>query len=187
MVSAGGNKIQKEIGMMKGPTLAALLAVVWCAMPAKASDMNDLEIAHTAYVAGQIDIRYAHLALAKSKNEDVRTFAELMLRDHKAVNVAAEELIAELNVTPQDNAMSQQLLAGSDEKVAEMSALSGKAFDCAYATNELGYHQTVNTVVAEQFLPAVTVKPLGDLLASALATFRVHEGHAEKMVKTLGC
>ena len=26
--------------------------------------MNDLEIAHTAYTAGGLDIRYAHLALA---------------------------------------------------------------------------------------------------------------------------
>jgi len=33
--------------------------------------MNDLEIAHTAYTAGGIDIRYAHLALAVSENDAV--------------------------------------------------------------------------------------------------------------------
>ena len=48
--------------------------------------MNDLEIAHTAYTAGQLDIRYAHLALAVSESKAVREFAQTMLRDHGAVN-----------------------------------------------------------------------------------------------------
>lgn len=40
--------------------------------------MNDLEIAHTAYTAGGLDIRYAHLALAVSENEGGRDFARTM-------------------------------------------------------------------------------------------------------------
>ena len=32
------------------------------------ADLNDLEIAHVAYTADNIDIRYAHLALAISNN-----------------------------------------------------------------------------------------------------------------------
>lgn len=31
------------------------------------AELNDLEIAHVAYTADEIDIRYAHLALAISK------------------------------------------------------------------------------------------------------------------------
>ncbi|MEO1001242.1 MAG: DUF4142 domain-containing protein [Pseudomonadota bacterium] len=164
---------------------AAIVAAL--AAPAVGNDMNDLEIAHTAYTAGAIDIRYAHLALAISENAEVRTFAELMIQDHTAVNDAAEALIAELQVTPQDNPLSQQLLAGAEAKRAELAALTGAAFDCAYATNELAYHQAVNGVVEDQFLPAVTVEPLHDLLTDALATFKVHEGHAEHMVEALGC
>ncbi len=36
------------------------------------SEMNDLQYAHIAYTADNIDIRYAHLALALSKNPKVR-------------------------------------------------------------------------------------------------------------------
>lgn len=149
--------------------------------------MNDLEIAHTAYTAGQIDIRYAHLALAVSENDAVRGFAETMVRDHTAVNTAAGALIARLDVVPQDNPLSQALVEGAAAKRAEFVALSGHAFDCAYATNELGYHQLVNKTVAESFIPAVTVEPLRDLLADALVTFRAHEAHAETMVEELQC
>lgn len=164
------------------------LALSLTATTAQAQDgMNDLEIAHTAYTAGQIDIRYAHLALAISENEAVREFASLMLRDHTAVNDAAVALITELNVTPQDNKLSQTLVKGAADKRAELLALSGSDFDCAYATNELGYHQVVNKTVEGSFIPAVTVPPLKELLEDALATFKQHEGHAEMMVAGLKC
>lgn len=149
--------------------------------------LNDLEIAHVAYTAGQLDIRYAHLALALSENAAVRSFAETMIRDHSAVNVAAGNLIKELNVTPKDNGLSQALVKGAAEKRDEFARLRGKDFDCAYAQNELGYHQLVNKTVAETFIPAVTVEPLKDLLEEALVTFKQHEGHAEHMVAELSC
>ncbi|MCE8508790.1 DUF4142 domain-containing protein [Ruegeria pomeroyi] len=173
---------------MKTITLAAALALGFAAQTVQAADkMNDLEIAHTAYTAGQIDIRYAHLALAVSENAEVRAFAETMIRDHTAVNVAAGDLITKLNVTPQDNDLSRTLVKGAADKRAELMSLSGKAFDCAYAQNELGYHQVVNQTVEGVFIPTVTVEPLKDLLAQALVTFKVHEGHAEQMVNGLQC
>jgi putative membrane protein len=173
---------------MKTLTLIIGLAVATTGAVAQAGEaMNDLEIAHTAYTAGQLDIRYAHLALAVSENDAVREFAQTMIRDHTAVNEAAGALITELNVTPQDNALSQALVQGAADKRDELAVLSGKAFDCAYATNELGYHQVVNKTVAETFIPAVTVEPLKTLLEEALVTFKQHEGHAEVMVKGLQC
>ena len=149
--------------------------------------LNDLEIAHAAYTAGQLDIRYAHLALALSENDAVRDFAATMIRDHTAVNDAAGALIAELDVVPRDNPLSQALVEGAAAKRAEFVALDGQAFDCAYATNELAYHQLVNETVAESFIPAVTVEPLRNLLAGALETFLAHEAHAGAMVEGLQC
>ncbi len=173
---------------MKTMTLALGLALAATGLAAQADQaMNDLEIAHTAYTAGGLDIRYAHLALAISENEAVRDFAQTMIRDHTAVNQAAGALITELKVTPQDNALSQALVEGAAAKRAELMALTGNAFDCAYAKNELGYHQVVNKTVAGSFIPAVTVAPLKALLEDALVTFKAHEKHAETMVAGLTC
>jgi putative membrane protein len=173
---------------MKTPTLALAVAMAALGLVAEAGQpMNDLEIAHTAYTAGGLDIRYAHLALAISENDAVRDFARTMIRDHSAVNDAAGALITELKVTPQDNDLSRALVEGAAAKRAELVTLAGAAFDCAYATNELGYHQIVNKTVAEAFIPAVTVAPLKALLEEALVTFRAHEAHAERMVEGLQC
>jgi len=168
-------------------SIGIILMAAGCATADSPKPMNDLEIAHTAYTAGQLDIRYAHLALGISENAEVREFAELMVRDHVAVNDAAVALITKLNVTPQDNDLSKALVSGASDKRGELSGLRGKAFDCAYAQNELSYHQIVNKTVAETFIPSVTVPPLKTLLDGALRTFKQHEGHAEMMVAGLQC
>ncbi len=169
--------------------LAAALAGAIASTPALAQGEapNDLEIAHTAYTAGNIDIRYAHLALALSDSPEVRQFAETMIRDHTAVNDAAVALIHELDVTPQDNDLSRALADAAAAQVAALRGLDGDAFDCAYAQNELAYHQLVNQTVEQTFIPNATVPQLRDLLASALVTFRVHEGHAADLVAGLEC
>ena len=60
---------------------------------AQGSKLNDAQIAHIAYTADNIDIQAAQQALKKSKNKDVRAFAQDMVRDHTAVNEKALALV----------------------------------------------------------------------------------------------
>ncbi len=144
---------------------------------------NDPEIAHIAYTAGAIDIRYAHLALALSDNPEVRKFANVMIRDHTAVNKKALALVKKLDITPQDNAMSKQLNEQASTIRNDLSQLRGQSFDQRYAANELGYHQAVNQAVEGTLIPNAKNAELKALLESALRTFKVHEGHAAMMNK----
>jgi len=152
-----------------------------------ANGLDDLEIAHAAYTAGSLDIRYAYLALALSETPAVQTFAQTMIRDHSAVNEAAVALLQELDAEPRDNELSQSLVAQAAAKRDELRRLKGQSFDCAYALNELAYHQLVNATVEETLIPNVAVPKFKALLEEALVTFKVHEGHAEHMVAELGC
>ena len=112
---------------------AAVLALTCALATAEDAKPNDAQIAHIAYTADQIDINAAKLALQKSKNKDVRDFAENMARDHKAVNDQALALVKNLNVTPQDNDTSKALAKQAASKEAELKQLIGVAFDKAYA------------------------------------------------------
>lgn len=150
--------------------------------PAK---LDDLEIAHVAYTADSIDIRYAHLALALSQNPAVREFAETMIRDHSAFNEQALALAKKLNISPKENAVSNDLMQKSEALVEEMRKLDGAAFDKRYADNELSYHQFVNGAVEKIFIPNTKNDELKALLTSAFDVFKGHEKHAEQMVKSL--
>src|SRR5262245_28988066 len=68
------------------------LFMTWSMAAAQDAKPTDPQIAHIAYTAGQIDIEAARLALKKSKNKNVRSFAEDMVRDHIAVNDKATTL-----------------------------------------------------------------------------------------------
>src|SRR5262245_27708649 len=97
---------------MRFVATAAGFALVLASVPALADDAkpNDAQIAHIAYTAGAIDIKAAKLALQKSKNKEVRDFAENMVHDHTAVNDQALALVKKLKVTPQDNDTSKALV-----------------------------------------------------------------------------
>jgi putative membrane protein len=174
--------------MLKKLIIASLALLTSYSVSAHAespADLNDLEIAHVAYTANTIDIRYAHLALAISKNPDIHEFAQTMIRDHGAVNDRALALLLKLDASPQDNFLSRQLSGQADQLVDEMRQLRGTAFDRRYAENELGYHQAVNGLVEGSFIPNIQNPEVKALFEEALIVFKAHEKHAEKMVKTL--
>ena len=171
--------------MLKSLIIASLALFTGFATNALAespADLNDLEIAHVAYTADLIDIRYAHLALAISKNPDVRNFAETMINDHTAVNDEALALLQRLDAAPVDNFLSRQLNDQADQLVREMSQLTGADFDQRYAENELAYHQAVNELVEGTFLPNIDNPEVNALFEDAIVIFKHHEEFAATML-----
>lgn len=156
--------------------------------PAAADDpakLNDLQIAHVAYTADNIDIRYAHLALALSTNPAIHEFARTMIRDHTAVNEAALKLLKKLKANPQDNFLSKSLTENSESIVNNLAQLRGADFDMAYAANELAYHKAVNELVEHTFIPNIENAEVKALFGQGLEIFKSHEKHAEMMVSSL--
>jgi putative membrane protein len=173
----------EELDMSPLRFLLASVLTLSSAAPLRAqAELNDLEMAHAAVTANHSDIAYAHLALAFSENEAIREFAETMIRDHSAVNAQVFALAKKLNVQAQDNGFSRQLLQDAKRIKDELSRLRGAEFDRYYAQNELRYHQSVNGVVANAFIPNVENAEVKQAFEAALTIFREHERHAEQMV-----
>lgn len=152
---------------------------------AQAQKPDDAQIAHIAYTAGVLDVTAGKQALAKSSNPDVKAFASEMVRDHQAVNEKALALVKKLNVTPEDNATSQALTKGAAAKQAELSKLSGAAFDRAYVENEIAYHKTVNGALKDTLIPDSQNAELKSLLQTGLSLFTAHQSHAEHLSMSL--
>ena len=159
------------------------LGSVQAAAPAAA--LNDAQIAHIAYTAGAIDVTAAKQALQKSHNPQVRAFAEEMARDHAAVNEQALALVKKLGVTPQDNPTSQSLASAAAAEQTKLAALSGDAYDKAYAANEVAFHKTVNGALSGTLIPAAQNAELKSLLETGLKLFQSHQMHAEHLAQSL--
>lgn len=166
-------------------SLAAAFALAALTSPTFAADNpTDPQIAHIAYTAGDIDVKAGQLALKKSKNKAVRSFASDMVRDHKAVNDKALALVKKLNVTPEDNDTSKALSKQAAEKQAELSKLSGAAFDKAYIENEVAFHKTVDGALETTLIPSSSNAELKSLLQTGLKIFEGHLAHAEHLASS---
>jgi len=163
----------------------ALLVLATGSAWAQGSKLNDAQIAHIAYTADQIDIQAGQQALEKSKNNEVRSFAQDMVRDHTAVNEKALALVKKLNVTPEDNSTSQTLSKQAAAKSAELSKLNGAAYDKAYINNEVAYHKTVNDALQNTLIPGANNSELKGLLTTGLKIFQGHQQHAEQVAAGL--
>ena len=172
---------------MRVTLYAALAALTLSPLPALAQNAKptDPQIAHIAYTAGVIDIEAAKQALKKSKNKEVRAFADNMVKDHSAVNKQALALVKKLKVTPQDNPTSQALTKQAAAKRAELAKLNGAAFDKAYVANEVAYHKTVDSALETTLIPSASNAELKSLLETGLKIFQGHEQHAEHVAAEL--
>jgi putative membrane protein len=164
----------------------ALASTVFCicmitnqSFAQKKGKLTDPEIASVAVTANQIDISYAEIAKKKSKDADVLKFAQAMASDHQAIIDQAVALVTKLKVTPKDNAVSKQLMAGADKTKAMLNSKSAKDFDKAYIDNEVSYHKAVISTVQDMLIPEAQNAELKALLVKVMPTFKAHLAHAE--------
>jgi putative membrane protein len=83
-------------------TAATIGSVIFGAM-AHADGPNDAQIAAIVVTANQVDINAGELAKSKTKNEEVKAFAQRMVTDHTGVNKSAVDLVTKLKVKPEQN------------------------------------------------------------------------------------
>ena len=146
--------------------------------------INDAEIAAIVVTANQVDIDAGKLAVSRSSNDKVKTFAQLMITDHSGVNKAATELVTRLKVTPQHSSASKALQAGGDENLANLRTLNGAAFDQAYIDHEYAYHQQVIDALDKTLIPGATNAELKALLIKVRPAFVAHRDHAKSLQST---
>lgn len=150
---------------------------------AQESTINDAQIASIAVTANQIDVRYGEIALQKSNDPEVKKFAQNMVNDHNSVIKMAVELAGKLGVTPEDNEVTQSLLAGEKETTKMLQSKSGKEFNKAYIDNEVAYHQAVIDAVNNVLIPNAKNTELKALLVKVAPVLQQHLEHAKMVQK----
>ncbi len=152
---------------------------------AAAAGPTDPQIAQIVVTANQVDIDAGKLAETRGSAQDVRDFAQLMVRDHSGVNAAAVELVTRLHVTPQANATAQGLQQGGEKNLAALRKLAGAAFDKAYVDHEVAYHQAVIDAIDHTLIPGAQNAELKALLVKVRPAFGAHLEHARQLQAAL--
>jgi putative membrane protein len=138
---------------------------------------EDQEFLKKAIQGGQAEVAISQLALEKSQNEQVRTFAERMVKDHTAANQQLLSLEGAGGTLPKELDKKHQAL------LEQLSKLSGDEFDRQYMKGQVQDHQAaVKLFTSEATQPSGPVDALAGALLPAL---REHLQMAEEISKSM--
>lgn len=182
MWSMSMSKMSRGKVLWAASTFALLLAL----HPAKANAQEggaptDAQIVGIVVAADDIDIDYAKLAISKSKDKQVKDFAQQMITDHGAVQKSVNDIATKFNISPEDSETSNSLKSQAQQMTQKLQGLSGKAFDRAYIDNEVAYHHVVIDANKTVLIPSAQNAELKSALQGAVPLFDGHLQHAERV------
>lgn len=123
-----------------GVFLASCGALGAVAQDASSSANADKTFLMVADEGNSAEIAASQLALRKSKNTEVKSYAQQMITDHQKLRSDMSSFMQSMGVT------SPQPLNETHKAVAKrLAALSGKAFDAEYMkTMDVDHHKTLS-------------------------------------------
>jgi len=164
---------------------AVLAALGASAAIAQKPAVSDAQIAQIVVTANSIDIANGQIAIKQSKTASVDEFANLMIKDHTAVNNNATALVTKLGVKPEASDTSKSMQSQADTEQAKLRGLSGAAFDRAYLENEVAYHQQVLGAISDVLIPNAQNAELKKMLVDVKPAFQAHLDHAKQTLAAL--
>jgi len=176
--------MRKIIALTITTAALASFTTVYAQTAPAAAPPNDAQIAQIVLTADSVDVDYGNLAVKKTKNAEVKAFAETMIRDHTAVNGKATALATKLGMTPEASDTSKSLKSDGEKEMAKLKAMHGAAFDKAYIDNEVVYHQGL-LQTATNAMAAAQNAELKNLIQKAAPAVQAHLDMAQALQKKL--
>jgi len=136
----------------------------------KADDkkFTDTHFVDHAYTAGQNEVILARMALERSRNEDVRKFAQKMLEDHGKNNQELTLVVSELRIAVPDRPLPEQ-----QKDLQKISSNEVKDFDKEFMDHMVSDHEKA-VKLFEQGSKELKNEKLKDFATKTLPTLKEH-------------
>lgn len=140
----------------------------------KMKSVTPQSFATQAAVIGKAEVELAQLALQNTKNEEVRIYAERMIKDHTSADQKLKKIAAQENLQ-----LPQSLDAEHMAVKQKLSGLKGDAFDREYKKQmTMGHEKAIalfESASQAQHMPS----DLKEFAASTLPTLKKHKAMAQ--------
>jgi len=118
--------------------------------------LSDAEISAVVNAANLGEIEEAQLAKTLAASEEVRAYADMMIRDHTAANDRHLDLARRLGIVPLENKLSKELADNTKSTIESLREKKGEEFDRAYIDAQVKTHERVLEIIIEDLLPNAT-------------------------------
>ncbi len=126
--------------------------------------------------SGQFEVEASTVALQKSRNDDLKKFAQKMIDDHKAADQKLMDTLKQANLPEPKYSM----LAEQRDLLFQLTASDGAAFDRKYVQDQIQAHrQAINLL--DTYSKRGDNDALKQLASSLLPTIKEHLKMAEEL------
>ena len=161
--------------------LIVMAVLALAAAPAMAKTSTP-DFVKKAAIANQFEIDSSKLALDKSQDDNVKTFAQQMVDDHTKAGDAMKDALAsaKTKVTPPD-----KLDAACQAKMDKLQKLEGKAFDKQYIKIQASAHKDAVKLFSD-YSKSGGDPSLKKFAGDTLPTLKEHLDHVTKLQHDYG-
>lgn len=164
---------------MKSKFYAAALALSVSLASHGAFAASD-DFVEDASAKGVAEVEAGKLALEKGTAADVKTFANMMVKDHTAANQKLKALADKKNIDVSDDA---ELLDKAKAMILELR--SAKSFDQAYANNQVKAHEATIEIFEDEIKNGEDAE-LKAFATETLPKLKAHLVEAKKLAAAHG-
>lgn len=144
--------------------------------PVLPAAMTDAEFVQAAANTDAFEIQSSELAAERAARQDVKDFAGMMVRDHRATTQELATLAPRLNMP----VPAPQLAADMTGDLNRMRGLSGEAFDDAYLDEQVEAHNNAIGTF-ERYIQGASAGPLRDWAQATLPKLRTHRDNVQRL------
>lgn len=154
-------------------------------MNAAGGAMSDAAIAGTINTSNAAEIGTSELAQARAASREVKSFANDMIKAHRAMQKEADQLAKKNNMTPQPAGQADQMQQMMTATVDSLKALKGAEFDQRYMAFQVQSHQTTLDAL-RGFETQAQNADLKAMITKAIPAVQGHLERAQKIQSGLG-
>lgn len=127
----------------------------------------------------------ARIATTRAQHREVKLLARSLVTDHTTMSATLSRVLAGTELTPRDDDVTALLRDQSAARRDTLRTLSGSAFDSAYVTGEVRYHQELLVAIDRVLIPSVRNAQLRDYVSSIRPAIAGHLELAEQVQTTI--
>jgi len=148
------------------------------------STLNDAQLAAIVGAINQGEIQESQLAVNKATAADVKRFARDMSTAHREMQAKSTALLSRLQITPADNAVSNQLKSDTQNELSTLQTMRGKDFDRDYIDAQVRNHNKALELL-DRITPNVKNAELKAALTNDRPKVEAHLREAERVQQSL--
>jgi putative membrane protein len=148
--------------------------------------LTDANISSVAMTYNTGEVQAAELAMTRATNPAVRSFAQMMERDHAEANRQLSAILSSKNIQPAPSSVTTDIQNLDRSTMASLQSRTGADFDRTYMDSEISHHQWVINQLDSAMIPQAREGALRDYLKAGRDLESKHLQEAQRIRASLG-